>query len=118
MDPNKLKHWAADPLAFIESLKIPSAHGPQSFGVCMASFQREWFKAITPALLPIAKGEKPPIGRYWTERTKGGSKDSDIACCLLWLLAFATRRLEAQVGAADADQADELRKAARDILAL
>jgi hypothetical protein len=37
---------------------------------------------------------------------------------LLWLLAFSPRPLACQVGAADADQADELRKAAKSILHL
>src|SRR5262249_22063471 len=46
---------------------------------------------------------------------KGASKDSDAAVCLLWLLAFSRRPLACQVGAADLDQADELRKAAKGI---
>jgi phage terminase large subunit-like protein len=37
---------------------------------------------------------------------------------LLWLLAFSPRSLTCQVGAADQDQADELRKAAKDIVRL
>jgi phage terminase large subunit-like protein len=118
MTPRLLKQFEADPLAFIENLRIPSAHGPQTFGVCMAPFQRERFNSIAPALLAVARGEKPAIGRHWLEATKGSSKSSDLACCLLWLLAFAIRPLTCQVGAADADQAAELRKAAQDILRL
>jgi len=113
-----LKKFASDPMAFQEALIIPSAHGPQRFGDCMADFQRERFAGINPALIAIAKGEKPEIGRHWWEATKGASKDSDLAVCLLWLLAFSRRPLTCQVGAADADQADELRKAAKDILRL
>ncbi len=85
---------------------------------CMAPFERERFAAIAPALLAISRGKKPPTGKFWWEATKGGSKDSDLACCLLWLMAFSNRPLTCQVGAADADQADEMRKAAKDILRL
>ncbi|HEY4259361.1 MAG TPA: hypothetical protein VGM98_04350 [Schlesneria sp.] len=113
-----IKSFASDPAMFQAELIIPSGHGPKRFGDCMAEFQRERFAEITPALLAIARGEKPPIGRYWWEATKGASKDSDLAVCLLWLLAFTKRPLTCQVGAADADQADEMRKAAKDILRL
>src|SRR6185503_3267656 len=68
--------------------------------------------------LAVARGHKPSVGRFWWEATKGASKDSDLACCLLWLLAFTARPLLCQVGAADADQAGELRKAAKDVLRL
>jgi hypothetical protein len=84
----------------------------------MAPYQRDWFRAITPSLLAVAAGKKPPIGKFWTERTKGASKDSDIACVLLWLLAFSRVKLDMQVGAADRDQAAEAKKAADDILRL
>ena len=110
--------FQTDPIAFFDALTIPSAHGPQRFADCMADFQRERFASIAPALVAVATGQKPPIGRHWWEATKGGSKDSDLACCLLWLLAFSKRPLTCQVGAADLDQADELKKAAKDILRL
>jgi phage terminase large subunit-like protein len=84
----------------------------------MAEFQRQRFASIVPALKAIAAGEAPAIGRHWWEATKGASKDSDLACCLLWLLAFTSRPLAIQIGAADQDQADELRKAAKAILRL
>ena len=109
MNVNKISRYVVNPGAFIADLVIPSAHGPRRFGDCMADFQRERFEAIVPALVAVA---------HWWEATKGASKDSDLACCLLWLLAFAKRPLDCQVGAADADQADELRKAARDVLHL
>ncbi len=49
-------------------------------------------------------------------RRRSASKDTDLAICLLWLLAFSPRSLACQIGAADEDQADELRKAAKGIL--
>lgn len=118
VNADRLREYAVDPLAFLVDLMIPSVHGPHRFGDCMADFQRERFKGIAPALLAVARGQKPPIGRFWWEATKGASKDSDLAACLLWLLGFTTRPLLCQVGAADADQADEMRKAAKDILRL
>lgn len=111
-----IKKFATDPVAFFESLMIPSAVGVQPFKEVMADYQRDWFKAVAPSLLAVAAGKKPPIGKFWSERTKGGSKDSDCACVLLWLLAFCPRKLDMQVGASDRDQAGELKKAAADIL--
>ena len=113
-----IRRFAADPVAFFESLVIPAARGTARFGDVMGQFQRDWFKAIAPALLAVASGKPPPVGRYWTERTKGGSKDTDAACALLWLMAFSRRKLDMQVGASDKDQALELKKAACDILRL
>ena len=52
------------------------------------------------------------------ERTKGASKDSDLAVCLLWLMAFTTRPLRVQVGAFDALQASEVRLIIQQILRL
>lgn len=118
MDAKTLRRVASDPAAFQAEIVIPSGHGPQRFGDCMADFQRERFASINPSLVAVAKGEMPPIGRHWWEATKGASKDSDLAVCILWLLAFTRRPLNCQIGAADQDQADELRKAAKDILRL
>ena len=113
-----LKRCRREPLYFFENLTVPSAFGNKKFGAVMAEHQRCWFEAIAPALLAIAAGEKPEVGRYWSERTKGASKDSDIACVLLWLLAFCPNKLDMQVGASDRDQAGELKKAAADMLRL
>jgi phage terminase large subunit-like protein len=115
---NPLVTFRTQPLMFQQALVVPSCHGPKRFGDIMADFQRERFEQINPALLSVARGERPATGRWWWEATKGASKDSDLAVCLLWLLAFTDRPLTCQVGAADADQADEMRKAAKDILHL
>jgi hypothetical protein len=115
---DRLQQYAIDPAAFFADLIIPSSTGPTRFADCWAPFQVEWFQAVAPSLLAVAKGESPPIGRFWVERTKGASKDSDLALCLIWLLAFTKRPLDCQVAAADQDQGDEVRKAARDVLRL
>jgi len=116
MNDQQFRAMAADPAAFQGALLIDTPRGKRPFGEVMADFQRERFAAINPALLAVARGEKPAIGRFWWEATKGASKDSDLAVCLLWLAAFCSRLLTIQVGAVDQDQADELRKAARKII--
>lgn len=117
--PDQLRRFAADFLTFAKNLTIPSSTGPARFGDVMAPFQRERFGALAPALHAIRDGRRPEVGRHWWEATKGGSKDSDVTIALLWLLAFtANRPLLCQVGAADQDQAAEVRKAAKDLLYL
>lgn len=118
MTPELFQAVANDPAVFEAELTVPSSHGPSRFGNIMADFQAQRFAAINPALQAVREGRKPEIGRFFWEATKGASKDSDLAVCLLWLLAFSRRPLVCQVGAADADQADELRKAAKAIVAL
>lgn len=118
MDAKQFKAIVTDPAAFQSEITVPSLYGPTRFGYILADFQKERFAQINPALISIANGIKPECGRYFWEATKGASKDSDLAVCLLWLLAVSGRPLTCQVGAADLDQAGELRKAAKDILHL
>lgn len=101
---------------FIEGITIPSATGPCVFGNCMEPFQREFFEAISPSLQAIQTGHKPDARRFWVERTKGASKDADLALCVLWIVAFAHCPTYCQVGAADRDQAAILRSRIKDIL--
>ena len=118
MRAEQLHRFAREPAAFQEGIIIPSVHGVVRFGEVMGAFQRERFAGINGALLSVASGEKPEVGRHWWEATKGASKDSDLAVCLLWLLCFTGRPLTCQAAAADQDQAGELRKAMKDILRL
>lgn len=118
MNPKLLKQFATDPAAFRTHLLIPGGNGVGRLGELMADFQRTDFAALDRAFLALAASRKPEVGRYWWERTKGASKDTDLAAALLWLLAFSPRPLTCQVGAADQGQADELRKAAKGVLRL
>jgi hypothetical protein len=113
-----LRQFASDPAAYRAALMIPAARGKAQLGDVMADFQRQDFAQLDRAFKALAAAEKPECGRLWLERTKGASKDTDLAVMLLWLLAFSPRSLFCQVGAADQDQADELRKAAKGILRL
>ncbi|MGE5192237.1 MAG: hypothetical protein ACM3U2_07005 [Deltaproteobacteria bacterium] len=109
---------AASPAEYRRRLIVPTARGPAPLADVAADFQRERFDSLDPALLSVSRGQTPACGRFWWEATKGASKDSDLAAMLLWLLAFSPRMLTCQAGAADEDQADELRKAAKGILRL
>jgi phage terminase large subunit-like protein len=106
----------SDFLTFIEGIEIPSATGPQLFHDCVFPFQREFFDSISPSLKAIQTGNKPEKRRFWVERTKGASKDADLALCVLWVLAFAHCPTYCQVGAADRDQAAILRSRIKNIL--
>src|SRR5262245_40150012 len=118
MDGSTFREMFSSPSLLREHLVIPAGHGPARFAAVMADFQRDDFARIDSSLIALASGRKPEPGRFWWERTKGASKDTDAAACLLWLLGFSRRPLTCQVGAADQAQADELRKAAKGILRL
>lgn len=99
-----------DFLTFVRGLKIDGGNGPAPFSEAMADFQLETFSALAPALKAIKYGkEQPPTQRFWIERTKKASKDTDVACCVLWLIAFAVRPMLIQVVAGDKDQAAIIR---------
>ncbi len=118
MNPVALQRFANDPEFFRSRLMLPSGRGPIRFGPALADFQCKDFAALDAGYKALRDGTAPAPSRFWIERTKGASKDSDLAVMLLWLLAFCPRPLTCQVGAADQDQADELRKAAKGILRL
>lgn len=110
-----LQRYAADPMAFFADLILPVSGRPR-LGDVWVGFQREAFAALTPTLMAVAAGNTPPIDKFWLERTKGASKDGDIAAALLWLLAFSPRPVECRAGASDFDQVNELRKSLRGLI--
>jgi hypothetical protein len=112
---DKLTEYAKNPAAFVEDLTIDGSRGKVRFGDVMADFQRKDFAALSPALLAVANGEKPEPSRYFLLRSKGGSKDTDFAVCLLWFAIFSPRALQIIVGAADRDQAGEVVKIFRSL---
>jgi phage terminase large subunit-like protein len=99
-------------------LSILAGGAPRRFGDVAADFQLRDLAALSKALLALAAGGKPDKQRFWFERSKGASKDCDLAMALCWLLAFSPRALECQVGAADLEQASEIRKAVQTLLRL
>lgn len=105
-----------DFMVFVENLRMRGAHGEARFGDVLADFQRECFKDLAPNLEALQRGDKPEWRRWWIERTKKASKDTDIAICLVWLIAYVKRPFLAQVCAANSDQAGIIEDRARDIL--
>ncbi len=106
---NPIARYASDFLAFAADLHVPLGANTDRLGDHWAEFQKRDFQAIAPSLEALARGEVAPQRRFWFERTKGGSKDSDVAVMILWLLAFAQRSIRIQVGAYDRNQASEQR---------
>lgn len=114
--------YRGDPVTFARALDIPSARasddgeGPQLFDDVIQPFQRECFERLAPSLLAVRDGGMPPIRRFWIERTKKAGKDSDLAVCLLWLMAFSERPLLVQVCAANQKQAGIIKRRVVDLL--
>lgn len=115
---DRLQQLANDFLLFVESINIPTSNGVARFGDVMAPFQRARFRDLAPDLHALREGKQPPCGRFWLEGSKGCSKDGDISILLLYLIAFTRRSetLRCEIGAVDADQADEVRKSAKNVL--
>lgn len=117
MDADTMARMADDFDAFWPEIVIPSGNaGPQRLGDVAIDFQRDWLHAVGPSLVALCRGEKPPTPRFWLEATKGLGKDMLASIGVLFVLAFSHHPLHCQVGAADTDQADELRKSAKAIL--
>lgn len=107
---------ATDFMTFCEGLLIHTATGPKRFTWLMEPFQRETFELLTPSLVAVRDGEIPKRKRFWIERTKKSGKDSDVAICIMWLMAFPKRPLKCQVCAADQEQAGIVRERVLDLL--
>lgn len=101
---------------FLNIIRVKSATGPQQFLDCMAVHQRRCFNDLVPQVEKLRDGESLDFSRFWIERTKKASKDSDIALVITWLLAFPKRPFLIQVGAGDKDQAAIVRNRIEDIL--
>lgn len=95
---------------FVNGLTIDGARGPKQFFGVMADYQKEVFRALAPSLQAVQMGRMPQVRKFWIERTKKAGKDSDLATCLLWLLAYPKKPLYMQVGAADREQAKIIRE--------
>jgi len=114
---------ADDFVFFARQLVIPGANGRLLLEDAMRwyeeqgvePFQRRFFEDIAPSLTAVRMGTDPPCRRFWLERTKKAGKDSDLAVCLLWLMAFPRRPTFCQVVAASRKQAGIIRHRAEDI---
>lgn len=113
-----LKAYAQSPMAFLRSLRMPGADPSKRFEEVWGDFQEEAFEKFSESLMAVAKQQPRPRRGIWLERTKGASKDSDVGCCLLWLLVFSRQPLLIELGAERAEQAEETLKAMRDVVRL
>jgi len=111
-----LKQASESFMSFLGGLFVPSGSGPRLLSKCMAEHQRECFQDMAPSLEALRDGKMPPKRRWWIERTKKASKDTDIAAAVMWLLAFSTRPMFLQVGAADRAQAAIIKRRIEDFL--
>jgi len=116
LDPEVKRRSAESLMFFLKSLKIPSGLGPKRYSEVMESFQEETFESLAKSLEPLRVGDKPPIRRFWIERTKKSGKDSDLAACVLWLMAFPKKPLKVQICAANSKQAGIIKNRALEIL--
>lgn len=111
-----LKRAETSFLTFIAGLIVPSGRGPKLINDVVAEHQMECFESMAPSLEALRLGVMPPCRRFWIERTKKASKDTDLAACLIWLLAFPNRPLFIQVAASDREQAGIVRRRIEDYL--
>ena len=103
--PEVIRRSPDDPMFFIDALTIPSGSGPQRYCKCMQPFQREAFEKLMASFQAVSAWKVPAIRRFWIERTKKASKDSDIAAALCWLIAFTKRPIKIQIVASNYRQA-------------
>lgn len=107
---------ASDFMLFANGLTIAGAQGPVLFEDVMAPFQVDFFRDLEPCLVALKNKEMPPHRRFWLERTKKSSKDSDIAVAIVWLIAFCEQPLLVQICAASSEQASIIENRARALL--
>src|SRR5688572_13971344 len=74
---NPLARYAGDFMRFAADLHVPLGAASGRMGDHWADFQRTDFEAMAPSLVAVARGDVAALRRFWIERTKGGSKDSD-----------------------------------------
>lgn len=113
-----LQAYAADPMAFFADTVIQGSGIDVRLGDVWADFQIDSFKVMSQCLQAVAVGERPRYRGLWIERTKGGSKDSDVGLALLWLLMFSRRPQVIELGADDQDQILETLKAMQAVIRL
>jgi hypothetical protein len=106
------------PKIFRENLIVDGPTGPGLWKGFMAEFQKKDFAAIDPGMMYIAgvTKEEPEQQRYFIQRTRGSSKTTDIAACVIWMIAFSQRKLDGVGCAEDKDQARLIPEQAEKIL--
>jgi hypothetical protein len=103
-------------MAFRECILVDAGNKLQPLGKVMSGVQREDFAARDECLLWTAQipkrangkvidREKPKIRKFYTQRSRGYSKTSDIALDVIWLLMFCNYKIDGLIVAEDLEQA-------------
>lgn len=116
LDKLRMEVFRRSPMTFRESIMVDAGNSLKSLKEVMAPVQREDFAARDACMLWVArvpeyvKGKpverkQPPIRQFYTQRSRGYSKTSDIALDMLWLCIFSANQLSCHIAAEDIDQA-------------
>jgi len=112
-----LELYRRSPDAFRADTIVDTNINRARLGDVMTPVQEQDFTARNATMLWLAgvplfqKGkqpterQRPQVRRFYSQRSRGYSKTSDIALDLLWLLIFSNYRLDGQIAAEDFDQA-------------
>ena len=115
IDRQKADTYRRDPMEFFGDLVFPGADG-RPLREVWAPYQRECFETLSPCILAVERGKKPPKRGAMLEWSKGGGKDTVIAAGVTHIQLFADRPVPMEAGADDLDQILETRKAQRELL--
>jgi hypothetical protein len=115
----RLREMATDPAVFRKHVMIDTDKGPRAAAELHDDWQVADFTALDPAWKRVSGvATDSNMVRAWLERPRGHSKTSDTALMILWVVAFALRRLRGVAAAADLDQARLIRDAIDSIVRL
>ena len=74
MNHDKIKQYAADPMAFFATVPIRVKSGLVPFNTVWTKFQRGWLEALSPALSAASHGQVPPIRNSGARRSRAQRK--------------------------------------------
>jgi hypothetical protein len=115
--PELFRRYSSNFVLFCEDAIIPTERGPVRFGDVMHLHQRRIIEEMAPMLLAVATGQVPARPKLWAEMSKSWGKGLMAALAVIWLMLFARIPRRIQVAASDQDQADEIHRWIRGILA-
>lgn len=104
------------PMAFRENILVDAGNKLQPLGKVMSEVQRKDFEARDECMLwtaqipkrvgsKVVEREMPEIRKFYTQRSRGYSKTSDIALDMIWLLIFSSYKMDGLIVAEDLEQA-------------
>lgn len=122
-----LELFRREPSIWRNNLLVDGPSGTCKWGDILCPVQKQDFAALDPALKFTGRikewdgaqwvlSPKPEYQRFWIQRSRGYSKSTDIASCILWLIAFAQRKIEGVIAAEDQEQAEFVRDQMQELL--